>query len=109
MKILFIIILTSVVLFGCDGDCIKCHSKLLKNGKLDERHQILNECKKCHKVTSEDLQKMGSLCGQDCWNCHNIKKVSRIEIKEHLILTQCIKCHTKLKNDNSLYQWLSIK
>jgi len=84
---------------------MKCHPKLLKKGKLDDNHKILRECKKCHQINSNDLEKMGSLCGQDCWDCHNIQKVSKVAIAEHIILNQCIKCHTKLKKDTSLYKF----
>ena len=103
LSLLFIFFLTISTLFYCDGDCIKCHPNLLKNGKLDKEHQILAKCKNCHKITSKDLQKMGSLCGQDCWDCHSIKKVSNINIKEHKVLTKCIDCHIKL-NLKDMYQ-----
>ena len=97
---IFLLFFTFLNLFACDGDCIKCHPTLIKSGSLDKNHKILAKCIDCHKITSNDLMRMGSLCGQDCWECHSVKKVMSIKIKEHQVLDKCINCHEKLyKND----------
>ncbi len=97
MRIFIYFILITTTLFACSGDCMKCHPKLLKNGKLDKNHEILSKCINCHKINSNDLERMGSLCGQDCWDCHSVEKVTSIKNKEHLSLNGCIECHKKLK------------
>lgn len=99
-KLIFIITFISTILLACDGDCMKCHPSLMKSGSLDSDHKILKDCINCHQVSSNDLNRMGSLCGQDCWQCHNVNDVMKIQNKEHLALEQCISCHKKLdKND----------
>ena len=100
LKYIVIFLAIIVRLVACDGDCVKCHPILIKSGSLDSDHKILSKCINCHKITSNDLEKMGSLCGQDCWECHSIKKVMSIKNKEHEALNKCIECHIKLdKND----------
>lgn len=97
MKIfVFFLFSLSISLFACDGDCMKCHPNLLKNNKLDANHKILAKCIECHKTSSDDLQRMGALCGQDCWDCHSIKKVKKIVNPSHMALDSCINCHEKL-------------
>ncbi len=100
MRIIVSLLLIINLAYTCDGDCMKCHPKLLKNGKLDKDHKILKNCINCHKITTNDLNKMGSLCGQDCWDCHSIQKTMLIKNKEHLALNGCIKCHIKLHKEN---------
>lgn len=85
--------------FACSGDCISCHPNLVKEGKLDSDHQILKECITCHKVTSDDLNKMGSLCGQDCWDCHSVEKTQKVVNPSHSSLSLCIDCHKKLNKE----------
>jgi hypothetical protein len=101
MKIVVLLFIFFNIAFSCSGDCIKCHPSLKKNGVMDDNHKILENCITCHKITDNELEKMGSLCGQDCWDCHNVKKVSDVKIKgefvkEHLVLNDCINCHKKL-------------
>jgi len=93
---IFFIYLINSIAYACDGDCIKCHPKLLKNGKLDNNHKILKSCMKCHVVNSQDLKKMGSVCGEDCWQCHDVSKVTAIPNRAHKSLNKCIACHKKL-------------
>ncbi len=103
-KILLTLMLsTATVLFACDGNCVKCHPTLIKNGHLDKNHAILSTCMNCHKVDTDDLAKMGAICGQDCWQCHDVKKVMKIPNKAHLSLNKCIDCHTKLDKKNNIF------
>lgn len=102
MKIIVLLFISFILSFACSGDCLQCHPNLKKNGLMDENHKVLKNCINCHKVTNEDLGKMGALCGQDCWDCHNVEKVSSIKIKgelilEHTVLNDCIECHKKLE------------
>jgi len=107
-KFLILIFLIINIIYACDGDCVKCHPILIKSGHLDNNHKILKDCINCHKTTSNDLDKMGSLCGQDCWECHNMKKVMKIPIKEHFVLSKCIKCHKKLNKEQNLKNFLTV-
>lgn len=105
-SIIITLIFLSSFIFACDGDCIKCHPKLLKNGKLDDNHKVLKNCINCHQVSDDDLQKMGAACGQDCWSCHSIDKVMNVRVKdktidEHSSLSSCIDCHIKLQLNNT--------
>ncbi|MDX1809575.1 MAG: hypothetical protein R3331_08560 [Sulfurospirillaceae bacterium] len=99
LKIFLSIVCIYAVLFACEGDCLKCHQTLVKNGKIDENHQILTTCKNCHNSTPKDFEKMGAACGQDCWECHSVQKVMAIKIKQHEVLNNCIACHKKLAKD----------
>jgi hypothetical protein len=103
----FILVVLVVSLFNmslnaCEGDCVVCHPKLVKeDGKLDKDHAILVTCKTCH--TQEEMEKidMGSGCGQDCWDCHDIKKVTASNVAEHKGLQKCIDCHVTI--DKSMF------
>jgi len=108
---LIVFLLTFAVVnnvFACDGDCMKCHPTLLKHGKLDSNHKILQSCVKCHKLKNNDLLRMGSACGEDCWECHSIKKVMTVPIREHLALNKCIACHKKLKENKYSNSYKSV-
>lgn len=107
--IVFLPLIIASSIFACDGDCMKCHSALLKHGKLDANHKILRSCVKCHKLSSNDLAKMGSICGEDCWECHSVKKVMSVPIKEHLALNRCIACHKKLKGNEYINSYKNVK
>jgi len=108
------IVLVILVLLGlntylsaCEGDCVVCHPKLVKeDGKLDKDHAILVTCKTCH--TQEEMEKidMGSGCGQDCWDCHDIKKVTASGVPQHKNLQTCIDCHVTL--DKSMFGGASV-
>lgn len=109
-----VLLLCTVDLFACSGDCIKCHPVLTKNNGFDQDHKILNSCKQCHIdgtqiATQKDPLKPFIItkkkdrakeshveCGADCWQCHDIKKVALVDIQEHKELPKCIKCHTTL-------------
>ena len=93
-KILLLNFIFSVVLFACDANCVACHPSLIKNGKMDANHKILNNCVKCH--TPNEEKKSHNTCGADCWSCHDIKKVSEINVPEHKVLSKCIKYHISL-------------
>ena len=95
-------IFTFSSLNACEGDCVVCHPKLVKeDGKLDKDHSILVTCKTCH--TQEEMEKinMGNGCGQDCWDCHDIKKVTASNVAEHRGLQKCIDCHITI--DKSMF------
>jgi len=100
--ILFLFLLSLGSLYACEGDCVLCHPKLVKeDGKLDKDHAVLTTCKTCH--TQEEMAKidMGSGCGQDCWECHDIQKVTRSHVPQHQGLQKCIDCHVTL--DKNLF------
>ncbi len=92
-----ILFISNISVSACEGDCVMCHPKLIKeNGKMDKDHAVLVSCKVCH--TQEKMEKidMGSGCGQDCWDCHDIKKVTASKVKQHNGLQKCIDCHVTL-------------
>lgn len=98
LKLLTILLASNIVLFACDANCVVCHPKLIKSGKLDENHKILGRCTNCH--TAKENEQAHGACGADCWQCHSIDEVNKIDIPEHKALPQCIKCHVSL--DRSL-------
>jgi hypothetical protein len=100
--ILFLFLPLMGSLYACEGDCLFCHPKLVKEGgHLDKDHAVLTSCKTCH--TQEEMAKidMGSGCGQDCWECHDIKKVTQSQVPQHQGLQKCIDCHLTL--DKNLF------
>lgn len=103
-KIFLLLFFIAITLLACEGDCLKCHPTLAKNGVIDANHQILTTCKNCHKSTPKDFEKMGAACGQDCWECHSVQKVMAIKIKQHEVLNDCIACHKSLNKDQNLFQ-----
>ena len=111
MRKVFVLIVTLLALNSylnaCEGDCVVCHPKLVKeDGKLDKDHAILVTCKTCH--TQEEMEKidMGSGCGQDCWDCHDIKKVTASKVPQHKDLQTCIDCHVTI--DKSMFGGSSV-
>jgi hypothetical protein len=106
LKNLIVFVFFITFSFSCDGNCVSCHPKLVKNGTLDQHHAILDNCKTCHSKEALANVNMGASCGKDCWECHSVKKVASISVPEHLVLPKCIECHKKLKNVNNLQQYL---
>jgi len=111
MRKVFVLIVALLALNSylnaCEGDCVVCHPKLVKeDGKLDKDHAILVTCKTCH--TQEEMEKidMGSGCGQDCWDCHDIKKVTASKVPQHKDLQTCIDCHVTI--DKSMFGGSSV-
>jgi hypothetical protein len=100
MKKIIVFLFLGSLLLACEGDCMKCHPRLLKDNQLDKDHKVLTTCIECHQPTNDDLSKMGALCGQDCWDCHSIAKVQQVVTPSHMVLDACIKCHVKLKKDS---------
>lgn len=98
----FMLLLAFSVTYACENDCMKCHPVLMKSGSLDNNHKVLDTCIECHKVTSNNFEKMGSMCGQDCWQCHSVKKVMKVKNKSHMALDTCISCHISLEKDKLL-------
>jgi len=92
--LLLTLLLAGASLFACDGNCVSCHPKLVKNGKMDKNHKILRTCIQCH--TKKENEKNHGACGQDCWQCHDITKVNKIDIPQHRALPKCIKCHESI-------------
>jgi hypothetical protein len=95
-NIIIVLVFVGSFLFACDGDCMKCHPSLLKKNGLDTNHKVLETCITCHQTSSDDLQRMGAMCGQDCWDCHSIEKVQKVLNPAHIVLNSCIDCHKKL-------------
>lgn len=95
-NIIIILVFVGSFLFACDGDCMKCHPSLLEKNGPDANHKVLETCITCHQTSSDDLQRMGAMCGQDCWDCHSIDKVQKVVNPAHMVLNSCIDCHKKL-------------
>lgn len=83
--------------FACDANCVTCHPSLVKNGKMNGDHKILENCVNCH-VKNPDEENHGA-CGADCFSCHKIEKIKPAKIKEHKILKKCISCHASLDKE----------
>lgn len=97
MKYILFLILFSVFLFACTGDCLSCHPKLVKTIDTDERHKPMLTCINCH---SADPNKMAD-CGADCFACHSMKKIYAAKVKEHNVIQSCRECH--MNADDKLF------
>ena len=95
MKIIILLLLASISLMACTGDCLTCHPKLIPTINSDIRHKSMLTCIKCH---SADPAKMGD-CGSDCFACHSIEKIEKPNIIEHKVIRECRDCHMKLKSE----------
>lgn len=93
MKYLLYMILFSVSLLACTGDCMSCHPKLVPTINEDERHKPMLTCINCH---SADPNKMAD-CGADCFACHSMTKIYEANVKEHDVIQSCRDCHVKAK------------
>ncbi len=102
-NLLLFFIFAKLTLFACEGDCISCHPGLLKDGKFDKEHQVLETCVTCHTKEQMSRIDMGGGCGQDCWECHDVDKVSKSGVKEHEGLDRCIKCHLKIQKKSLIF------
>lgn len=92
MKYLLTLILFTVTLLACTGDCMTCHPKLIKTIDTDARHKPMLTCIECH---SPDPNKMAD-CGADCFGCHSMKKIYAAKVKEHEVIQGCRDCHVGL-------------
>lgn len=94
MKSLFILLVFSLSLWSCTGDCFSCHPNLLDGLESDNRHLPMKTCINCH--SSDNVQGM-SACGSDCFSCHSINKIQGSGVKEHKVISNCVECHTASK------------
>ena len=88
MKSTLLLIIFSIYVFACSGDCMSCHP-VLKESIKKPHHQILTSCIKCHTSVPEGM----SECGGDCFQCHSQNKLIKSDRKEHQNLGTCKECH----------------
>lgn len=93
MKYLFALILLTISLLACTGDCLTCHPKLVPTINEDVRHKPMLTCIACH---SANPQKMAD-CGADCFACHSMKKINGANVREHDVIQVCRDCHVGAK------------
>ncbi|MFA6197355.1 MAG: hypothetical protein WC656_12020 [Sulfurimonas sp.] len=89
MKYLFALILLSVSLLACTGDCLTCHPKLVPTINEDTRHKPMLTCINCHSANPEKMAD----CGADCFACHSMKKINSANVREHDVIQGCRDCH----------------
>jgi len=89
MKYLVTIILFSLSLLACTGDCMSCHPKLVSNIDKDQRHKPMLTCIKCHPADPSSTAE----CGDECFSCHKASEIYKTKIKEHQVIQSCIDCH----------------
>ena len=127
MKILFIILLFSLSLYGYDkefgaNNCAQCHTKIYKKWKLSPHFNSMNKltdkqkknpkCISCHKPSKKDT-------GVGCESCHGEgkhyakdfvmkdKKLSKMLGLKKVTQKTCNKCHNKatLKGEKSIKEF----
>ncbi len=89
MKYLFALVLLSISLLACTGDCLTCHPKLVPTINEDTRHKPMLTCIRCH---APDPSKMAD-CGAECFACHSMKKINSANVREHDVIQGCRDCH----------------
>lgn len=93
MKTITLLFILLLPVWGCTGDCMSCHPKLLKTIDTDTRHSAMKTCIKCHAANPEKMAD----CGSDCFACHPAAKIEGAGVKEHEVIRECRDCHMKLK------------
>jgi hypothetical protein len=93
LTFLFLFLFYTSQLFSCDGDCMSCHQKLMKNINSDNNHKIMITCIKCHNNSKSKTAE----CGADCFACHKVEKIEKANVREHKNIRKCRDCHMKMK------------
>lgn len=93
-KTVLILILFTVSLFACTGDCLTCHPVLQEHILTDKRHKPMLSCINCHSANPNSMAE----CGNDCFACHPMEKINN-GVQEHEVIQGCKDCHTKMKQE----------
>jgi hypothetical protein len=93
MKYLIVLILFTLSLFACTGDCLTCHPKLIPTINTDLRHKPMLTCIKCHSANPNSMAE----CGSDCFSCHPMEKINKANVREHDVIQACRDCHVGKK------------
>ncbi|OHE15803.1 MAG: hypothetical protein A2525_12590 [Sulfurimonas sp. RIFOXYD12_FULL_36_11] len=75
--------------FGCTGDCLTCHPKLVATIDKDLRHKPMLTCINCHSADPNSMAE----CGDDCFSCHTMAKINKPNVREHDVIQECRDCH----------------
>jgi len=89
MKIFILVFLATTVLFGCTGDCLTCHPKLVPTIHEDLRHKPMLGCIECHSADPNSMAE----CGSDCFGCHSMQKINAANVRAHDVIQGCRDCH----------------
>ena len=89
MKNIMIILLFTVNLLACTGDCMTCHPKLIPTIDEDLRHKPMLTCINCHTAEPNTMAE----CGDDCFSCHPMSKINKPNLREHDVIQACRDCH----------------
>ena len=95
MKNLIFILIFTLEIFACTGDCLTCHPNLVPTIEEDKRHKPMLTCINCHSPKPNAMAD----CGSDCFSCHPISKINGLGIKEHEVIQECRDCHVKMKEE----------
>lgn len=93
MKYIILFTIFSSYLFGCTGDCLTCHPKLVPTINEDLRHKPMLTCIKCHSAEPNSMAE----CGDDCFACHPMSKINAADVRQHDIIQECVDCHVGAK------------
>lgn len=89
MKYIVTLLIFTLSLLACTGDCMSCHPKLIPTIHEDERHRPMLTCINCHSAEPSAMAE----CGDDCFSCHPMSKINKPNIKEHDVIQGCRDCH----------------
>ena len=89
MKYILLLFIFTYSLFGCTGDCMTCHPKLIPTINEDLRHKPMLTCIKCHSSEPNTMAE----CGDDCFACHPMSKINKPNVREHDVIQKCRDCH----------------
>lgn len=89
MKIITLLYLLVTLGFGCTGDCLTCHPKLVPTIHEDKRHSPMLTCINCHSADPNSMAE----CGSDCFSCHPMSKIYATKVAEHDVIQACRDCH----------------
>lgn len=93
MKYITLLILFTVSILACTGDCLTCHPNLVPTINEDLRHKPMLTCINCHSAEPNAMAE----CGDDCFSCHPIAKINAANVREHDIIKSCRDCHVGKK------------
>ncbi len=89
MKYLLALLVFTISLLACTGDCLTCHPKLVPTIETDLRHKPMLGCIKCHSAEPTSMAE----CGDDCFGCHPMEKINKANVREHDVIQTCVNCH----------------
>jgi hypothetical protein len=88
-RVVTIISIFWISVFGCTGDCMTCHPKLMATIEQDLRHKPMLGCINCHSAEPKSMAD----CGDDCFACHTMQRINKPNVRAHDVIQECRDCH----------------